>query len=572
MLFSAHYKLPLFIALFALNLLMSPLFAADISVQIDRNPVNLNESFQITFSANEKPDGEPDFTPLEKDFEILSSPLLRNLTLNSNGKFTRSIEWVLTVTAKRTGNIIVPVINFGKDSTPYSVILVNPSKTDITSNKDIFLKVNVSNNKPFTQEQVIYTLQIYYKVKIYQPELTKLDIGNAILEQLGKEKTYQAEYQGNSYKVIELKYAIFPQKSGDLIIPALSLSANVLTSNQQPQFNGFFNRQNTRTQRVSSESITLDVQAKPTEAADNYWLPAEQVYLEEKWSADIAHIKVGEPITRTLSLLIKGATQGALPELYADNIPANLKAYPDQPTLKETAKDDSIIAYREEKIALIPGIAGTYLLPAIEIPWWNTATKKMEVARIAEQTMTAVAVTSTNNAGTPTLKVEPETSTPVIINNNPTVTTISSDESPWFWLAIFFAGAWLVTLIYFLSRNRKKSQKGAGSTAHEKAGTIDKTLKKACKSNEPAQTKEALIEWGREQFNQSSLTKIAEQCAPALQDEILALNGILYGGENKEWQGEALWTAFKRNQPLTTKQTTEAETLPPFLPPLFKIQ
>jgi len=570
MLFSV-YKLPLFIALFALNL-MSPLFAADISVQTDRNPVNLNESFQITFSANEKPDGEPDFSPLEKDFEILNQSQQQSTQI-INLKMTKLIQWVLTVMAKSSGTLMIPTINFGQDNSQFAAIVVNEVQVTENTNEDLFLQVEVSNTQPYIQEQVIYTLKLYRKVNISQAALTEPKLANAVIEKLGEDKNYNSQYQGDNYVVTERKYAIFPQKSEPMRIEPLTLTADVIVASQ-PRYNGFFSRQNTRTQRISSEAITLDVQAKPTEAADNYWLPAEQVYLEEKWSADIAKMKVGEPITRTLSLLIKGATQGALPELYADNMPANVKAYPDQPTLKETAKDDSMIAYREEKIALIPGLAGTYTLPAIEIPWWNTTTKKMEVARIAEQTMTAVAVTGTgtgtNNFVAPTPKVEPRTPTPLAIDNSPIVTTSSADESLWFWLAIFFAGAWLVTLIYFLSRNRKKSQKGASSTVHEKAGTIDKTLKKACKSNEPGQTKEALIEWGREQFNQSNLTKIAEQCAPALQTEILALNGILYGGENKEWQGETLWIAFKENQPVTTKQTTEAEAEP--LPPLFKIQ
>jgi len=565
MLFSVH-KLPLFIALFALSLLMSPLFAADISVQIDRNPVNLNESFQVTFSANEKPDGEPDFSPLEKDFEILNQSQQQSTQI-INLKMTKSIQWVLTVMAKNSGTLMIPAINFGQDNSQFAAIVVNEVQVTENINEDLFLQVEVSNTQPYIQEQVIYTLKLYRKVNISQAALTEPKLANAVIEKLGDDKNYNHQYQGDNYVVTERKYAIFPQKSEPMRIEPLTLTADVIVASQ-PRYNGFFNRQNTRTQRVSSEAISLDVQAKPIKAADNYWLPAEQVYLEEKWSADITQMKVGEPITRTLSLLIKGATQGALPELYADNMPDNVKAYPDQPTLKETAKDDSMIAYREEKIALIPGLAGTYTLPAIEIPWWNTTTQKMEVARIAEQTMTAVAVIGTNNAVTPTLKVEPETTAPVIMDNNPAMTTISVDESLWFWLAIFFAGAWLATLIYFLSRNSKKTQKESNLATTEKTGNVDKTLKKACTTNEPALAKEALIEWGREQFNQSSLTKIAEQCAPALQSEILALNGILYGGENKEWQGAALLTAFKENQPITTKQTTKAEPLPP----LFKIQ
>jgi len=458
MLFSVH-KLPLFIALFALSLLMSPLFAADISVQIDRNPVNLNESFQVTFSANEKPDGEPDFSPLEKDFEILNQSQQQSTQI-INLKMTKSIQWVLTVMAKNSGTLMIPAINFGQDNSQFAAIVVNEVQVTENINEDLFLQVEVSNTQPYIQEQVIYTLKLYRKVNISQAALTEPKLANAVIEKLGDDKNYNHQYQGDNYVVTERKYAIFPQKSEPMRIEPLTLTADVIVASQ-PRYNGFFNRQNTRTQRVSSEAISLDVQAKPIKAADNYWLPAEQVYLEEKWSADITQMKVGEPITRTLSLLIKGATQGALPELYADNMPDNVKAYPDQTTLKETAKDDSMIAYREEKIALIPGLAGTYTLPAIEIPWWNTTTQKMEVARIAEQTMTAVAVIGTNNAVTPTLKVEPETTAPVIMDNNPAMTTNSVDESLWFWLAIFFAGAWLATLIYFYPETVKKHKKKA---------------------------------------------------------------------------------------------------------------
>ncbi|MBE0469856.1 MAG: protein BatD [Methyloprofundus sp.] len=554
-------------ALFALNLLISPLFAAEIRVNIDRNPVNLNESFQITFSASDKPDGEPDFSPLEKDFEILNQAQQQSTQI-INTQMSKSIQWVLTVMAKRAGTLMVPVINFGQDSSQFAALVVNKGQAIENSNEDLFLHVEVSNPRPYIQEQVIYTLKLYRKVNISQAALTEPKLANAVIEKLGEDKNYNSQYQSDNYVVTERKYAIFPQKSETMRIEPLMLTADVIVASQ-PRYNGFFNRQNTRTQRVSSKAITLEVQAKPAAAANKYWLPAEQVYLEEKWSADIAQMKVGEPITRTLSLLVKGTTQGALPELYADNMPDHLKAYPDQPTLKETAKDDSMIAYREEKVALIPGAAGTYTLPAIEIPWWNTTTQKMAVARIAEQTLTALAVSDTNKPITPTPNVVLETAAPITVDNSAAATiTDPVDQSLWFWLAIFFAGAWLVTLIYFLSQKNKLTPKKAVLVATEKTRAVDKILKKACKNNQPRQAKEVLIEWGREQFNQSSLTKIAEQCAPALQSEILALNELLYGEKSKQWQGAPLWFAFKENQPITTKQATGTEPLPP----LYKIQ
>ncbi|MCF7970967.1 MAG: BatD family protein [Methylococcaceae bacterium] len=564
MLISVSNKLSLFIVLFALSLLTSPLFAADISVKVDRNPVNLNESFQIIFSSTDKPDGEPDFSPLEKDFEILNKSQQQSTQI-SNARVTKVIQWVLTVMAKHEGTLMIPVINFGQDSSQFAALVVNKIQVAAKSNEDLFLQVDVSNTRPYIQEQVIYTLKLYRKVNISQAALTEPKLANAVIEKLGEDKNYNSDYQGENYVVTERKYAIFPQRSEIMLIEPLTLTADVIDANQ-PRYNGFFNRQNTRTQRVNSEAITLDVQAKPAAAADKYWLPAEQVYLEEKWSADIAHTKVGEPVTRTLSLLIKGATQGALPELYMDNMPANLKAYPDQPTLKETAQDDSIIAYREEKIALIPGVAGSYTLPAIEISWWNTTTQKMEVARIAERTMTAIA--GANNSVAPMPTIVTETAIPTATDGNATIKITSpAYETLWFWLTIFFAGAWFVTLIYFLSRNRKATKTETNPALTEKVQEINKALKKACTNNEPVQAKEALIQWGREQFNQSNLTKIAAQCAPVLQSEILVLNAVLYGGKNEKWHGATLWTAFKENQPITSKRKTEKEPLPA----LFKI-
>jgi len=46
--------------------------AAQIGVGVDRNPVNQDESFTLIFRATGSVDDDPDFLPLETDFEVLS--------------------------------------------------------------------------------------------------------------------------------------------------------------------------------------------------------------------------------------------------------------------------------------------------------------------------------------------------------------------------------------------------------------------------------------------------------------------------------------------------------------------
>jgi len=370
--------------------------------------------------------------------------------------------------------------------------------------------------------------------------------------------------------VIERKYAIFPQKSGHLEIKPLTLIADIITTHQ-PQFNGFFNRQRTRTERIVSEGISLDVQAVPTEMKATRWLPAEQVYLQEKWPKKRVEIKVGEPLTRTITLSAKGVTASALPEINTYKMPANLKAYPDQPVIKEQGKADGVIASREEKVALIPSKAGTYILPAIEIPWWNTKTQQQEVARLAERHIVAIAAVVTNVPVMPPLKsinrpelqllVEEKTKSPV---------RGQMEDKRWFWLALFFAMAWLMTLIYFLMQ---RAVKGKNNTPQKQPAVhtlkpVEKQLQQACMENNTALAKEALLQWGKLLFQKNSLASIAVQCDDVLQQEILVLNTVLYGGKDKAWDGTSLWVAFKQKR---VHRHSTLNNIEEPLEPLFKI-
>jgi hypothetical protein len=52
-----------------------------------------------TITASDDPDGEPDFSPLDKDFEILNQSQQQSVQIVDWEK-TKSIQWLLTVMAK----------------------------------------------------------------------------------------------------------------------------------------------------------------------------------------------------------------------------------------------------------------------------------------------------------------------------------------------------------------------------------------------------------------------------------------------------------------------------------------
>ena len=64
-----YRNIQVIIALSLLGMFFSgSVFAAEVDVTLDRNIVQMDESFTAVFSASSKVDDDPDFSPLQKDF------------------------------------------------------------------------------------------------------------------------------------------------------------------------------------------------------------------------------------------------------------------------------------------------------------------------------------------------------------------------------------------------------------------------------------------------------------------------------------------------------------------------
>ena len=158
---------------FLLLLILAPqsTLAADIKVSVDRNPVSIDESFQIIFTATESPDDDPDFSPLEQDFSILNQS---NSSSSSwiNGKSSKTIQWTLNVMAKQTGSLVIPLVKFGKDvSQPITILVTeNTPNKAVNNDEDLFIEVEATPEKPYTITGFLY-LALIYKSRYFSSQI-----------------------------------------------------------------------------------------------------------------------------------------------------------------------------------------------------------------------------------------------------------------------------------------------------------------------------------------------------------------------------------------------------------------
>jgi hypothetical protein len=515
--------------------------AAEIRVAVDRNPVSIADSFQITFTADREPDNNPDFSPLQDNFDIIDQQRSSQSSW-VNGQSSRTEQWIVSVKAKQTGELLIPPIAFGADSSKPLKINVIENQLAPQSNEELFLEVTATPEKPYKQSQVLYTVRIYTRVQIAQGVLNDPEIKDAVVEKLGEDSKYVTQFAGVNYSVIERRYAIFPQQPGPLNIPPLTLNAQVMVQ-RNSRFNGFFNQQSTEARRVTSKAINLNVQPIPDSFKGLDWLSAEAVKLKEVWSDNSRQAKVGEPLTRTLTLTVQGATVDQLPELASQAAIDGIKTYPDQPVLKEDKQSDGLTASREEKVAYIPSKPGDYTLPAMEISWFNTKTQRVEKAILPSVTIKALA--SGEPASQPTPVKPSEQNQQVIQTETPLLAADASEIRLWQAVSAFLALGWLLTVVGFIWRKPKTALVSASPASAKPAESVlEKNLKHACWENNPITAKQALLQWGKVHFGADSLATIAKLCPEPLAGEIEDLNQHLYSGQQHAWLGEKLWLAF----------------------------
>lgn len=524
--------------------------AAGLLASVDRARLTVGESVELTLESNDVTlFGKPDLAPLDALFEVRGTRQVNQLT-TLDGDRRATTRWIVTLVPRHSGTVVIPPLKVGEFTTaPIPLqVLENSSQEDSGKLAPVFIDASLDQDSVYVQAQAILTLRIYHSVSLYDDSnLAPLQIPDARIEQLGESRTYEKLINGLRHGVIELRYAIYPQHSGPLIIPALVFSATQVDAQPGTAAQG---QKPGKLLRVSSAQVPLAVKPRPADyPADTPWLPARSLSLSESWNPEPDHSQVGDSLTRTLTLKAEGLSSAQLPALPATEV-SGLRRYPDQPQLDNQTSERGLIGSREEREALVPGHSGDFELPAVEVVWWNTHEDHLERSSLPARTLRVA-----NN--------------PSLVVDTPSNVGISDpqprSEDLWRWQLSTLVLA-CTTLLGFGLWWRARWQPAihrAAQTGPSPRTLLD-DLKRSCLANDPQATRQALDAWARQQ--PETLADMAARFVP-LSDALDGLNGALYSETGQHWQGEELWRAIRLIPAAEGVQAPAGDTsLPPLYP------
>ena len=159
-----------------------------------------------------------DSEPLSADFEILDIKS-RVFRIDQHDARRHRMQWRLQLLPRRNGNLLVPSIRIGDQSTAPLSLEVKPVPDDVRSSQQIFVELDSTPGSPYVGQQTLLRLRLFHNTPLRIDGLAEPRLPNAASYRDLEEKVYFVNRGGSEFRVLERRMLIFPRQAGELELP-----------------------------------------------------------------------------------------------------------------------------------------------------------------------------------------------------------------------------------------------------------------------------------------------------------------------------------------------------------------
>ncbi|NQY95042.1 MAG: BatD family protein, partial [Campylobacteraceae bacterium] len=172
--------------------------------------------------------------------------------------------------------------------------LIKKVKIQKTKSNFLDFEITVSENNLYVGEQTIFTLKFKYRrdLQIVNLRYTPPSFDGFWFKEMAESK----KYNEGLFVVQELRYILFPQKSGKIVIPALKMDISLVDSSAS---NTSFFGPPTKAEQVYSNELTMNIKTLPE---DTFLIGTFSI--EDK--IDNKTIKAGEALNYEIQIQGRG--------------------------------------------------------------------------------------------------------------------------------------------------------------------------------------------------------------------------------------------------------------------------
>lgn len=252
-------------------LISSMAFANEVKIEINPTKPVAGEVFQAYFRIFTDADEEPaiNFSPANVEVVGKSNQGVSTRTVYANGKLTvtREMTMVYDLVSAKPGpaSLRDVTIQLGSKSIRHPTVSFSVLK-EAQVLGDVFVMADVPKKTVYLGEGIVARYYLYRKVDVNSIDIKKYPKLNGFLKRFLQEpeRPERVTVDGNLYVRTQIYSAkLFPEKTGELKIDPLQLTATYSSSNINDPFGAFGMNRDFKTRSLSSESVKIEVRPLP---------------------------------------------------------------------------------------------------------------------------------------------------------------------------------------------------------------------------------------------------------------------------------------------------------------------
>ena len=366
--------------------------------------VEAGEQFRVRYTVNTQ-DANNFTAPDFRGFEVIYGPATSRQSsiqiINGRTSQSASVTFTYVLLASKPGSytinpasvqcgktirsraLKVRVVNPGTSrqqsgGNPYRQQVKEPTSASGISSRDLFMTATASRTRVHEQEAVQLTYKLYTLVNLTQLD-GKLPTLNGFQIQevpLPRTKEFKLEtYKGRNYHTtVWAQYVVFPQKAGQLTVPAITYEGVVVSPNRNiDPIDAFFNGTSGMLElkkKIVAPSITIDVSPLPAKPA-GYSGAVGQFGI----SAGLTPERVKANDALTLKLIVKGTGNLKLIGTPEVKFPKDFETYDAKVNDNFKLTKAGLAGSKTFEYLAVPRHPGTYTVPPVEFCYFDVTTQ-----------------------------------------------------------------------------------------------------------------------------------------------------------------------------------------------------
>ncbi len=262
---------------------------------------------------------------------------------------------------------------------------------DLQRSNDVEINAWVGNasieGEPQTSPKFSVNEQVILTIEVATPRwftggtrIGSVEIPNVIAKQRNQLATNFTDRKGGqTWSRQRWEVTLYPQTSGQFVIPPIAVGVQVSAPDGNKVSGTLYTQSITFTTSLPSGLLSDDVP----------WFVATGVEVKQDWETSDESLKVGDAITRTITLTAQDSLSVLLPDLLEGASTSRYQAYPQPHQLTDTQTRGDYQSTRTEQSVYVIQQGGELTLPELEFRWWNSKTQQLESVVIESKTFQA---------------------------------------------------------------------------------------------------------------------------------------------------------------------------------------